>query len=257
MLPKLQTWIDKQVFPQRVLLSGAGDNLAVALDIAAQLQGSSVDTINSNLHPDTVVFRDVGKSFKTKYSEQAKKDEQAENENAEGIIDWATKKPVSPYRIVVLENLERANREATNKLLKLIEEPPHKTIFILTTHNYHRLLDTIISRVTVVRLEEKVQDFVPDEDIIGFLSGTDLLKNFKRIEALDKATKNNPQKKINRQVVLDFLQQCLTHARHLPEFRNQLELLLETHQAIGQNLNVRFTLERMCVNFTSPPDQKI
>lgn len=244
---KIQTWIDKNIFPHRILLSGTEDNFALALQIASQLQSCSIDIIKTGLQADTLVFADKGKSFKTKYSEQAKKDEQSEQENATSLIKWANKKPVAPYRIVILENLERANRAATNKLLKLIEEPPIKTIFLFTTCNHFRLLDTIISRVTVVPVSDDRVEKIDLTVASDFLLGNNLIKKFRFIESLDKETKNNPQKKINRQVVLDFLQQCLLVARQDSSLQNNLELIYETHRGIEMNLSVKFTLERMAL----------
>lgn len=248
--PKLQNWINKNILPQRILLSGAGDTVSLALALAAQLQQTSVETIAQGLQGDTLVFRDKGKSFKTKYSEQAKKDEQDEQENSESLIKWANRKPVAPYRIIILENLERANREATNKLLKLIEEPPSKTIFLFTTKNHFKLLDTIISRVTVVPiLDQKISldDIATARD---FLEGNNLIKKFRFIEALNKETKNNPQKKINRQVVFDFLTQCLHLSRSEKKHHHSLELIYDTYQSIQMNMSVRFTLERLALQLS-------
>jgi DNA polymerase III delta prime subunit len=243
--PKIQTWIDRGIMPHRILLSGPGENFLLALEIASQLQKVSVETLRNGLHGDTLVFADKGKSFKTKYSEQAKKDEQSEQENASGVINWANKKPAAPYRIIILENLERANREAINKLLKLIEEPPIKTIFLFSTRNHFKLLDTIISRVTVVPVLSSLNKSIDKTEAINFLTGINLIKKFKFVEALDKETKNNPQKKINRQVVFDFLEQCLCVAREDTRLHPHLELIYETYRSIEMNLSIRFTLERL------------
>ena len=43
------------------------------------------------------------------------------------------------------------NDSAANKLLKILEEPPEKTIFILVCHQYDQLLTTIISRTQLVK----------------------------------------------------------------------------------------------------------
>lgn len=245
--PIVQTWISAGIFPQRVLLSGQGDNLELAILIAAQLQKKSAEKIREGAEADTIVFRDGGKSFKVSYSDAARKDSQGEYENSRGLVDWATKKPVAPYRIVILENIERAGISAINALLKLIEEPPTKTIFLITTKNHHKLLDTIISRVTVVRIPKENNDFSLSDEVQDFLRGKNLLKSFQTIEQLDKAAKNNPEKKINRQVILDFLEDCIQHARLFDHTQKHLPLLLETHQSISQNLNLRFTLERLAV----------
>ena len=141
---KIQKWLDAGVCPQRVLLSGGGNNLETALAMAAQLQGVSAEKISSGIHSDTVVFRDLGKSFKIDWSESAKRDGQGEYENVRGLIRWAHQKPSEgKYRIAILENFERVTRDAPHGLLKLIEEPPSQTIFLFTTRNHHQLLDLL------------------------------------------------------------------------------------------------------------------
>ncbi len=51
------------------------------------------------------------------------------------------------YRIVIIWLAHKMHAPAANKLLKLLEEPPEKTIFILVTSEKGQLLDTILSRV--------------------------------------------------------------------------------------------------------------
>jgi len=51
------------------------------------------------------------------------------------------------FKISIIWLSEKMNAECANKLLKILEEPSEKTIFILTTSNIEQLLPTIISRV--------------------------------------------------------------------------------------------------------------
>lgn len=51
------------------------------------------------------------------------------------------------YKMMVIWQPEKMNMEASNKLLKILEEPPEKTIFILVSNNPDQLLVTILSRV--------------------------------------------------------------------------------------------------------------
>lgn len=51
------------------------------------------------------------------------------------------------YKVMVIWQPEKMNSEAANKLLKILEEPPEKTIFVLVPSNPDQLLSTIISRV--------------------------------------------------------------------------------------------------------------
>lgn len=50
------------------------------------------------------------------------------------------------YKVVVMWLPERMNGECANKILKLLEEPPQQTVFVMVCEEPGRLLDTIRSR---------------------------------------------------------------------------------------------------------------
>lgn len=52
----------------------------------------------------------------------------------------------SPYKVGVIESAERMNREAANTFLKTLEEPPAKSVLILTSTQPDAVLDTLVSR---------------------------------------------------------------------------------------------------------------
>lgn len=57
------------------------------------------------------------------------------------------------YTSVLIYLPEKMNPTAANKILKVLEEPPRKTLFILVTHGPERLLPTISSRCQFIRVE--------------------------------------------------------------------------------------------------------
>lgn len=59
----------------------------------------------------------------------------------------------APCRVCVLCGAENMTDQAQNALLKVLEEPPEHTVFILTAENRAMLLPTILSRVQTIRLE--------------------------------------------------------------------------------------------------------
>lgn len=67
----------------------------------------------------------------------------------------------SGYKILIIWMPEYLGNEG-NKLLKLIEEPPPDTLFILVTENEALILPTILSRVQIIRLPkpsiQEIQD---------------------------------------------------------------------------------------------------
>ena len=50
------------------------------------------------------------------------------------------------YKVMIIWMAEKMNIAAANKLLKLIEEPPQKTVFLLITENEEQIINTIRSR---------------------------------------------------------------------------------------------------------------
>jgi len=58
----------------------------------------------------------------------------------------------SDYRMVVIWLPEKMNQPAANKLLKLIEEPPDKTLIIMATEQTDRILPTILSRTQLIHV---------------------------------------------------------------------------------------------------------
>ena len=50
------------------------------------------------------------------------------------------------HRVIIIDTINDLNRSAQNALLKILEEPPEKTLFILLTHNISSVPDTILSR---------------------------------------------------------------------------------------------------------------
>ena len=49
------------------------------------------------------------------------------------------------YRIVVIDSVDDLNINSANALLKILEEPPQKSLLILISHKPHNLIDTIKS----------------------------------------------------------------------------------------------------------------
>jgi DNA polymerase-3 subunit delta' len=56
------------------------------------------------------------------------------------------------YRVVIIWMPEKMNIKAANKFLKLLEEPPNKTILILVSEDRQALIGTISSRLQQTRI---------------------------------------------------------------------------------------------------------
>ncbi|MHB1692729.1 MAG: DNA polymerase III subunit [bacterium] len=61
--------------------------------------------------------------------------------------------PNNMHRFVIVDDISRMNVSAMNSILKILEEPPEKTVFILIAANLNNILPTIISRCMVVNFK--------------------------------------------------------------------------------------------------------
>lgn len=57
------------------------------------------------------------------------------------------------YKVNILIDAEKMREEAANAFLKLLEEPPPQTVFLLTTNRPEQLLSTILSRCQQLRFD--------------------------------------------------------------------------------------------------------
>lgn len=68
------------------------------------------------------------------------------------ISSLALKSYEGPYKIMIIWLPEHMHSSAANGILKILEEPPAKTVFILVTHDTEKLLATILSRTQLVKI---------------------------------------------------------------------------------------------------------
>lgn len=83
-------------------------------------------------------------------------------ENKQGLINvhqsaeihkvLSLKAMESEYKVMVIWMAEYLNDKAANKLLKLLEEPPNKTLFVLVAEESEKMLSTILSRAQLLRV---------------------------------------------------------------------------------------------------------
>lgn len=58
------------------------------------------------------------------------------------------------YKVMIIWMAEKMNPACANKLLKILEEPPEKTLFILVSESQDALLRTVLSRTQLVKINK-------------------------------------------------------------------------------------------------------
>jgi DNA polymerase-3 subunit delta' len=107
--------------------------------------------IETSEHPDVIWINPVRK---TKSSNGVKpgKNKNIKIEEIRAARDELNLKPFgSPFNACVIEDAHMMTREASNALLKILEEPPARSIIVLITNKKELMLETVISRCMEVR----------------------------------------------------------------------------------------------------------
>ena len=78
----------------------------------------------------------------------------------------------SSPRFILILNIEDLNSNATNSLLKLLEEPPKNTYFFLIRNSHAKIYETILSRCHKINI--KMNKKISDELLTKLLSDFDL-----------------------------------------------------------------------------------
>ena len=124
--------------------AGSGRSL-VARAFAAELLGSTADRdsvdrlVRSGTHPDLTVLATERVLITI--------DEVRE------LVDDSYRSPVTaPWRVIIIEDADRMVERTSNVLLKALEEPPPRTVWILCAPSEADVIPTIRSRVRSVRL---------------------------------------------------------------------------------------------------------
>lgn len=68
---------------------------------------------------------------------------------------WAKMKSVEGRKTIIIENADKMSESVRNALLKILEEPPEDTVFILTATKKNGVMPTILSRVRVYNFYER------------------------------------------------------------------------------------------------------
>jgi DNA polymerase-3 subunit delta' len=120
----------------RLVLSGGS-----ATAMSPALESDDAHLVEEGAHPDLFVLkRDYNpktQKFRGDIPAEAARDLRQSFNLSAGRGGW---------RVAIIDSIDELNKYGVNALLKLIEEPPEKSLFLIICHNPGRLLDTIRSR---------------------------------------------------------------------------------------------------------------
>jgi len=156
----------------------------------------------------------------------------------------------SGYKVVIIWLPEKMRVDAANKLLKILEEPPEKTLFILVAEDYEQLLPTILSRTQLIKVNR-----ISDKDMTEALISRHQLsiEEARRIthladgsyhEALLLTDKSNEEED-HAKVFLDWMRLC--YQRKYKELINWVDGLPRKREQHKNFLQYALHLTRECI----------
>ena len=93
------------------------------------------------------------------------------NESQEIIRKLSLKTYESEYKIMIIWLPEKMHNTCANKLLKILEEPPEKTVFLMVSNESEQIITTILSRSQHVHVPR-----LNDDEIVAALLGNENLE---------------------------------------------------------------------------------
>lgn len=105
--------------------------------------------IEKNSHTDTIILEDDGESIKIA--------------TVRDLIGRLSMTSQSAYSVVLIEDIGRFTEESANALLKSLEEPSPRRLFIFTAENSKDVLPTIVSRMRTVHFQKIPEDVLTEE----------------------------------------------------------------------------------------------
>jgi len=150
----------------RIFAQALNCTLGVNGEFCGQCRSCSL--ITAGKHPDVYEVSRSGANIRIKQIQE--------------IARQAQYRPVeSRWKVFMLNGADSMNSEAANNLLKILEEPPEQTIFILTAPSTFGLLETILSRCQQVRFQPLTVNNIRDILVQRFLAETQIAKQIAQI----------------------------------------------------------------------------
>lgn len=135
------------------------------------------------------------------------------DEGLEIIKSLSLKSFEGGYKVMLIWGAEEMNTVTSNKLLKILEEPPAKTIFILIGTSTNKFLQTILSRTQITRVPrievEDISQFLMRKYQLNLANANTIAirSEGNLIEAIDFATAN-PQANSDRDLFIELMRVC-------------------------------------------------
>jgi DNA polymerase-3 subunit delta' len=149
----------------------------------------------------------------------------------------------SKFKLAVIKNASKLTNEASNALLKILEEPPKSSIIMLITRNVDDLLPTVVSRLRKIKITKKISSVKEDD--------RDAIKSFYNMSIKEKFDfAYNISKQNNISEILDGWLLVLREEMLAGKNRkNIIKKIINVKKMLNANINKRLAIENILLEF--------
>ena len=188
------------------------------LNNGQQLKNENFTRVEIGSHPDVKTY--------------PQKDKLLVSDSEEIVLESYALPVLADKKIFIIKDFDNSMEAAQNKLLKILEEPPHNVYFILTCSNSNLVLPTIRSRCNKYELaklsQELIEKYLQGKDNAslitslsdGYIGRAEFLSKFKNLQHLfDSVVSVLTKMKTSKQVLL--------FSKNLLMYKDNFSLLIE------------------------------
>ncbi len=213
-------------------------------------------SIEKNIYPDLVIVEPM-----------EEKKEIEIGQIRELIARIALRSMSQGFKTIIIDSADTMNQEAQNALLKSLEEPKGKTIFILVAEHQNRLFPTILSRTQILKfypaqnqeIEKLLRGKISEkeiQEIISFSWGRpgraiNFIANPQEIK-IEKQKIEQIQKLIDSDIAFRF-----QYAKQISEKRDELKQILELWTRYFRTAMIHKSQTPMTNDQPNPNDQTL
>ncbi len=126
-----------------------------AVDLGVDPKSQTARLLAALSHPDFALIRRAWLTDKKRFSSEI----QVEHAR-EALQVFQMSAAFGGWRVCIVDCAEDLNRSSANALLKMIEEPPQRSLILIVSHRPGRVLPTLRSRCRRIRLDPLSEDAI-------------------------------------------------------------------------------------------------
>ncbi len=173
----------------------------------------------------------------------------SKNEIEEVVSAMSLKSYEGGYKVLIIWNADKMKVDYANKFLKLLEEPPAKTLFLLLTEKPEQMLDTITSRCVKVPFkpltDEQLMNYATQELDWDLSQNPDTLQSYLGdVRKLRESYQENPNRNIFESEFIEWTRNSFMVLKKLNLLQ---DIIAQAERIAGWNTEMQKQYLQFCI----------